>query len=81
MMGQSHHDKAKNEAFAKALEGLYKMYPLPEYKYPRVAWRRQYERDTALDNARDGCPLYMIDIFAHKVPRQEIEAIHTLIYG
>lgn len=80
-MTQSHHDKAKNEAFAKALEGLYKMYPLPEYKYLKVSWRRENDRVTAIRNARDGCPLYMIDIFAHKVPRQEIEAIYALIYG
>jgi hypothetical protein len=81
MMGQSHHDKEKNEAFAKALEGLYKMYPLPEYKYQKVRWQRLHDRETALRNALHGDPLFMIDIFAHKVPKQEIEAIHTLIYG
>jgi hypothetical protein len=81
MMGQSHHDKAKNEAFAKALEGFYKMYPLPEYKYPKVMWKRMNDRDTALRNARSGAPLYMVDIFAVHVPPKEIEAIHALIYG
>jgi hypothetical protein len=80
-MTQSNHDKAKNEAFAKALEGLYKMYPLPEYKYPKVAWRREYDRNTAVYNARHTGDLFLVEVFAHKVPKQEIEAIHTLIYG
>lgn len=80
-MAQPSHDKEKNRAFAKALEELYKRYPLPEYKYPKVFWRNHHDRDTAVRNARQGCPLYMVDIFAHKVPQQEIQAIHTLIYG
>lgn len=80
-MGSPSHDKEKNEAFAAAIEQLYKLYPLPEYKYPKVFWRKCYDRETAIDNARSGCPLYMVDIFAHKVPKQELENIHTLIYG
>lgn len=75
------NDKEKNEAFAVALEQLYKMYPLPEYKYPKVFWRKYHDRDTALYNARAGCPLYMVDCFAVKVPQQEIQNIYTLIYG
>lgn len=71
----------RNEAFATALEELFRRYPLPAYKYQRVMWRRTYDRATALYNARTGCPLYMIDIFAHKVPPQEIAAVHTLIFG
>lgn len=74
-------DQDKHKAFAAALEGLYKMYPLPEYKYPKVRWQRISDRATALNNARRGDPLYMIDIFAHKVPTKEIEAIRALIYG
>lgn len=80
-MAQPSHDKQKNEAFAAALEQLYKQYPLPEYKYPKVFWSKSHDRDTAVLNARQGCPLYMIDIFAHKVPQDEILAVHTLIYG
>lgn len=75
------HDKEKNRAFAAALEGLYKLYPLPEYKYRKVMRRAENDRETAIRNARDGCPLFMVDTFAVKVPRQEIENIHTLIYG
>lgn len=74
-------DQDKHNAFAAALEGLFKMYPLPEYKYPKVRWQREYDRGQALRNARHGDPLYMIDIFAHKVPTKEIEAIRALIYG
>lgn len=74
-------DQDKHKAFAAALEGLYKMYPLPDYKYPKVMWQRIYDRDTAIRNARSGCPLYMIDVFAHKVPHDKIKAVHALIYG
>lgn len=80
-MAQPSHDKQKNDAFAEALKELYKRYPLPEYKYRKVNWRRESDRDTAVRNARSGCPLYMIEIFATKVPMVEIQAIHTLIYG
>lgn len=71
----------RNQAFVSALEELFRRHPLPTYKYPKVAWRREYDRKTALYNARTGCPVYMIDIFAHKVPSQEIRAIHALIFG
>lgn len=74
--------KEQHRAFAAALEGLYKMHPLPEYKYRKVQWQRENDREVAVRNARDGAPLYMIDVFIDRhVPRKEIEAIHTLIYG
>jgi hypothetical protein len=72
---------AKDEAFAAALEELFKRYPLPEYKYRKAMWHRQHGREVAIRNARAGSPLYMIDCFAHKVPRHEIAAVHTLIFG
>lgn len=73
--------QAKHDAFAAALEELYKMYPLPEYKYRKVEWRRIHDRETAVRNARAGSPLYMIDCFTHKVPYQDLKAVYTLIYG
>lgn len=77
----SEQDRAKHRAFAAALKGLYEMYPLPEYKYRKVQWQRENDRAAAVRNALSGSPLFMVDIFAHKVPRQEIENIHKLIYG
>lgn len=74
-------EQERARAFAAALEGLFEMYPLPEYKYQKTAWQRQYDRDTAIKNARDGCSLYMVDILAHGVPSTEIRNIHSLIYG
>lgn len=74
-------DDDKHRAFAAALKGLYDMHPLPEYKYPKVRWQREYDRGQALRNARQGQPLFMVELFAWKVPPREIEAVHTLIYG
>ena len=74
-------DDDKHRAFAAALKGLYDMYPLPPYKYRKIQWQRENDREVAVRNARSGSPLFMVDIFAVKVPRQEIEAVHTLIYG
>jgi ribosomal protein L32E len=71
----------QNEAFASALKELFKRYPLPKYKYQKVAWRRDNDRQVALRNARAGNGLYLITMFAHKVPPQEIETVHALIYG
>jgi hypothetical protein len=72
---------AKHRAFAAALEELYKKYPLPEYKYRKRMWRRIHDREAAVRNALSGSPLFMIDCFTHKVPAQELRAIHALIYG
>lgn len=71
----------RHRAFAAALEELYRRYPLPKYKYPKVMWQRAHDRDVAVRNALRGCPIYMINVFAHKVPPEEIKAVHTLIYG
>lgn len=71
----------QHRAFAAALEELFRRYPLPEYKHRKTAWQREYDRSVAIWNARKGDPLWMIEIFAHKVPLDEIRAIHTLIYG
>jgi hypothetical protein len=71
----------QHQAFADAIKELYKRHPLPKYKYAKVAWQRKYDRDTAVYNARTGSPLYMIDIFAVGVPRDELAAVHTLIFG
>ena len=71
----------QHQAFADALKELYKRYPLPKYKYRKVEWQRENDRRTAVYNARTGSPLYMIDIFAVKVPPKEIAAVHTLIFG
>lgn len=80
-MTQSPNDKQKNDAFAKALEGLYKQYPLAESQYRKVNWRRESDRRTAIRNAQSGSPLFMIELFAVQVPRDEIRTIHALIYG
>lgn len=71
----------KHKAFAAALEELFRRYPLPEYKYPKVAWSRRYDREVAIRNAREGAPLFMIDVFVHRVPPTEIRTIHALIYS
>ena len=75
-------EQERARAFAAALEGLFEMYPLPEYKYRKVQWRRENDRETAIRNARATSELFMIDVFIDRhVPRKEIEAIHSLIYG
>ncbi len=74
-------DKEKHEAFAAALLELYRVHPLPKYKYPKIAWRRQYDRDTALRNAHQMGDLFLVEMFASKVPVHEIRAVHSLIYG
>lgn len=74
-------DDDKHRAFAAALKGLYELYPLPAYKYRKVQWQREHDRETAIRNARSGSPLFMVDIFAVKVPSDQIRNIHALIYG
>lgn len=74
-------DKEKHEAFAAALKELYKLHPLPNYAYAKVSWRRNYDRDTALRNARQTGDLFLVEMFAAKVPVHEIRAVHSLIYG
>lgn len=74
-------DKEKHEAFAAALLELYEVHPLPQYKYPKIAWRCQYDRDIALGNARQTGDLFLVEMFASKVPVHEIRSIHSLIYG
>lgn len=71
----------QNEAFATALRGLYEMHPLPDYKYQKVRWRHENDRERAVIHARCGGDLFLVEMFAVKVPPREIEAIHTLIYG
>jgi len=71
----------RHQAFADAIKELYKRHPLPEYKYAKVRWQREYDRHIAVKNALDGCPLYMIDIFITGVPSKKLLAIHTLIYS
>ena len=71
----------KHKAFACALRELFERYPLPAYKNRKVQRQRENDRMTALRNASTGSPLYMIDIFAHKVPPREIQTVHALIYG
>jgi hypothetical protein len=71
----------RHEVFAAALEELYRQYPMKQYKYERVRWRRRHDRDTAVRNAKNDCGLYMVDIFAHGVPGQHLEAVYKLIYG
>lgn len=74
-------DEEKRKAFADALKELFKRHPLPIYKYRRVQWNRENDRDTAIRNARSGSPLYMIDVFIDcHVPRNEINAVYALIY-
>lgn len=74
-------DQEKHHAFVAALKALYEMYPLPAYKYRKVQWQREHDRRTALHNARAGDPIWMIELFAVKVPNVEIRNIHSLIYG
>lgn len=72
----------QHRAFAAALEELFRRYPLPEYKFQKVRWRREYDRDRALGYARSGDPLWMVEVFIDRhVPQDEIRNIHNLIYG
>lgn len=74
-------DKEKHKAFASALRELFKRYPLPKYKYRKVQWQRENDREVAIRNALSGSPLYMVNCFISFVPPREIEAVHSLIYG
>lgn len=71
----------QHEAFAAALEGLYEIYPLPEYKYRKVQVSRENGRMTAIRNARMTGDRFLVEMFAVKVPVAEIRNVHSLIYG
>lgn len=73
----------KNLAFAAALEELYLRYPLPEYKYQAVRQKNENYRDTALNLAARGHhgDLFVIEMFAAKVPHDILRSVHSLIFG
>lgn len=71
----------QNTAFAAALRELYEMHPLPDYKYQKVRWRSENDRERAFEYARCYGDLFMVEMFAVKVPHAEIRNVHTLIYG
>lgn len=73
----------KNLAFAAALEELYLRYPLPEYKYQAVRNRNESYRDTARNMAArpSHSDLFLIEMFAVKVPHDILRSVHSLIFG
>jgi hypothetical protein len=73
----------KNRAFAAALEELYLRYPLPEYKYRAVRQKNEGYRYTALNMAArlPHGDLFVIEMFAVKVPHDILRSVHTLIFG